>query len=113
VQQALVALGEGWPSAQIGPWKFYWAPEFYTFSAWRPNPDVGSDGVGILLTHYFAVNPWNGDVWEGIECMRITSPAIQKVQKSIWKRSRIPDQARDAIRDKSPADCSNILGTHN
>ena len=38
VQEALVALGDNWSSAQVGPWTYYWAPEFYTYSAWRPEP---------------------------------------------------------------------------
>ena len=112
VQEALVAMGGGWSSAKIEPWKFYWAPEFYTFSAFQSGV-LDSDGRGVLQSHYFAVNPWTGDVWEGVGCERITSLAIQKDQESIWKRSRIPDEARKAIGDRSPADCSIILGTHN
>lgn len=107
VREALVALGENGPSVQIGPWKYYWAPEFYTFSAWRPGL-AGSDGVGILQTYYFAVNPWTGDVWDAMGCKRITSPAIEKEQEAIWKRSQLPADVREAIRKKSPADCSAI-----
>jgi hypothetical protein len=105
VQRALVALGEDLRWVHIGPWQYYWAPEFYTFSAWRPGP-VGTDGVGVLQTWYFAVNPWTGDVWDAMGCTRITSPTIQNEQESIWKRSQLPAEVREAIRNKSPADCS-------
>lgn len=105
VQEALVALG--WPSVHADPMKDYWAPEFYSFQAYRSGP-VADDGTGVLQSHYLAVNPWTGDVWDTTECRPITSPAIQKEQESIWKRSRLPAEAREALHDKSPASCSLI-----
>jgi len=107
VRQALVALGEDWPSAHVEPWKYDWAPEFYTFQSWRPGP-VQDDGVSVLQTRYFAVNPWTGDVWDAMGCNRITSPAIQKEQKLIWKRSRLADEVRETLRNRSPAACSDV-----
>jgi hypothetical protein len=107
VREALVAMGETQPSVQIEPWKFDWAPEFYTFSAWRPGA-IGKDGVGIAQTYYFAVNPWTGDVWDAMACKRITSTAIEKEQEAIWKQSDLPTAIREAIRKKSPADCTTI-----
>ncbi len=104
VQQALVALGEDGHRVHIGPWQYYWAPEFYTFQAWRPGNDNG--GVSVLQTYYFAVNPWTGDVWDAMGCTRITSLAIQNEQESISKRYRLPAEVQEAIRNKSPADCS-------
>lgn len=93
----------------IKPWQYYWAPEFYTFQAWRPGiPDP--QGVGVLETHYLAVNPWTGDVWDAMGCERITSPAFAKEQDAIWRRSKLPNDVRLAIRDKAPADCSVRAG---
>ena len=57
---------------------------------------------GPLQTYYFAVNPWTGDVWDGIACTRITSPKIQREQESIWKRSGLPEEARKPLTNKSP-----------
>ncbi len=105
VEGALPALGESRTSVQIGPWRYYWAPEFYTFSAWRAGER------DVLLTYYFAVNPWTGDVWDAMGCKRITTQEIQKEQEAIWKRSGIPSEAREALRNKSPADCSAYMGT--
>jgi hypothetical protein len=104
VQEALVALG--WPSVHVDPMKYYWAPEFYTFQAYWPGP-VQDDGVSVLQSYYLAVNPWTGDVWDAMRCSRITSPAIQKEQESIWKRSRLPAEAREPLHEKSPG-CSAI-----
>lgn len=102
VQEALVTLGATGPSVQIRHWPYYWAPEFYTFQAWRPNP-----GEGPLLTYYFAVNPWTGDVWDAIGCERITSPAIEREQESILKRLGLPRDAQEILQTKSPA-CSDM-----
>ncbi|MGO9096627.1 MAG: hypothetical protein ACLQGV_15570 [Bryobacteraceae bacterium] len=103
MQEALVVLGENPSSVQIGHWTYHWAPEFYTFSAWRSNVKDN-----LLITYYLAVNPWNGEVWDAMGCKRITSPQIQKEQEAIWKRSRLPDEARKALHEKSPACCSEI-----
>jgi len=102
VQEALGTLGENRPAVQIGPWKYYWAPEFYTFSAWRAGEQ------DVLVPYYFAVNPWTGDVWDAMGCKRITSPAIAREQESIGKRFRLPVEARKALHAKSPACCSEI-----
>lgn len=100
VRQALSALGENPQSIEIDPWRYYWAPEFYTFEAWRYGL------AGGLATHYFfAVNPWTGDVWDAMACKRITSPVIEREQEAIWKRSLLPTEAREALHEKSPA-CS-------
>jgi len=107
VELALPAVGEARSSIQIGPWRYYWAPEFYTFTAWRHNP-----AAGLVITYYFAVNPWTGDVWDAMACKRITSPEIQKEQEVIWKRSGIPSEARETIRNKAPADCAVDAGAH-
>jgi len=104
IDEALPAVGEVRASVQIGPWRYYWAPEFYTFQAWR-----AGEG-GVLLTYYFAVNPWTGDVWDAMACKRITTREVQKDQEAIWARSGIPSEAREALRERSPADCSNYVG---
>jgi hypothetical protein len=106
VREALVAMGDDWASAPIEPWKYYWAPEFCTFMAYLPGPEI--NGASVLQTHYLAVNPWNGDVWDAMACRIITSPVIQKEQESIWRRSRRPADAREPLRDKSPASCALI-----
>jgi hypothetical protein len=106
VREALIAIGDHWVSAPIEPWKYYWAPEFYTFMAYYPGPEI--NGVSVLQTHYMAVNPWTGDVWDAMACEIITSPVIQKEQESIWSRSRLPADAHEALHDKSPASCALI-----
>src|SRR5580658_2362179 len=100
VREALAAQGESGPSVQIGPWKYDWAPEFYTFSAWRHNL-----ADGLLVTYYFAVNPWTGDVWDAIGCSRIKSPGLDREQESILKRSHLSADKRKALSEKSPG-CS-------
>ncbi len=105
VRDALPALGENGSSVQIGPWKYRWAPEFYTFQAWRGSDKVGPDGVGILQTYYLAVNRWTGDVWDAIACVRITLPTLQKEQRSILNRSRLSPEKREALSNESPG-CS-------
>jgi hypothetical protein len=99
VREALVALHEDGPSVKIVRFRYDYAPEFYSFTAMWPNPD------GDPLIGYFAVNPWTGDVWDVMGCRRITSPAIEKEQESIWKRSRLAPGAKETLREKSPA-CS-------
>jgi hypothetical protein len=104
VKEALVAIGENTPSIQIGPWTYLWAPEFFTLSAWRP-----SEGSGPLVTYYFAVNPWTGDVWDAMGCKRITSPEIQKRQSVIYKRYPLPTEVWESLRERSPAECSAAM----
>jgi len=104
VQEALVTLGEDGPWVQIVPWKYHWAPEFYSFEADRHNIVDG-----LLVARYFAVNPWTGDVWDAMACSQITSPAIDKEKQAIWKRSRFPPEAREALHNKSPGACSETL----
>jgi hypothetical protein len=108
-QDALVALGGDWPSANIELYDYYWAPEFYAFMAYYPGPE-SADGVGVLQTTYLAVNPWTGDVWDVTGCSLITSPAIAKEQESLWSRSGLPADAHEPLHDKSPASCSLIEG---
>lgn len=106
IREALVSMGDDWSSAPIERWIYYWAPEFYSFMTYLPGPEI--DGVSVLQTHYLSVNPWTGDVWDAIGCRTITSPVIQKEQESIWRRSRLPSDAREPLQDKSPASCSLI-----
>jgi hypothetical protein len=108
VREALVAMGDDWSSAPFEPLKDYWAPEFYSFMAYLPGPEI--NGVSVLQTQYLAVNPWTGDVWDDTECRIITSPVIQKEQEAIWSRSRLPADARLPLHDKSPASCALING---
>jgi hypothetical protein len=108
VREALVAMGDDWSSAPIEPMKYYWAPEFYSFMAYLSGPEINA--VSVLQTQYLSVNPWTGDVWDNTECRIITSSVIQKEQASIWSRSRLPADAREPLRDKSPASCALIQG---
>lgn len=73
-----------------------------------PGPEI--NGVSVLQTHYLAVNPWTGDVWDAMGCEMITSSALQKEQNFIWKRSGLPADAKLPLHDKSPASCSLIDG---
>jgi hypothetical protein len=100
VHQAVIAMGKDSKGVQIDTWEYRWAPQFYTFSAsWPP------EKPGPLLVYYFAVNASTGDVWEAMECRRITSPVLQKEQELIWSRSWLPANSRQALQNKSPA-CS-------
>lgn len=101
VHDALVTLNKSGPSVKIARFRYDYAPEFYAFAATWPNPD------GDPLIGYFAVNPWTGDVWDIMGCKRITSPAIEKEQDAIWKRSQIAPEAKGTLQEKSPA-CSAI-----
>ena len=53
------------------------------------------------------MNPWTGDVWDAMACKQITSPAIEKEQEAIWKRSELPSEGREPLHKKSPA-CPDI-----
>lgn len=105
VQQALVALGQPVPPSQIRRGMSYWSPEFYTFDA-----VLGQTAGKPALTWSFDVNPWNGDIWNTIECSRITSPAIEEEQEAIWRRSKFPADAREPLRSKHPGECPQVPG---
>src|ERR1700719_2857728 len=63
VELALVVLGRSIPPSQVQPMTSYWAPEFYSFEA-----VLGQSNGLPALRYYFAVNPWNGEVWNTSEC---------------------------------------------
>src|SRR5580658_1182521 len=97
VREALVASDLNGPSVKIEPFRYDYAPDFYAFMAWWPNPG------GSPLLGYYAVNRWTGDVWDVMGCKRISSPAIRREQESIWRRSRLAPEARGTIQETSPA----------
>lgn len=99
VRDALVTLNLNGPSVRIERNRYDYAPEFYVFMAWWPNPH-GSPVLG-----YYAVNPWTGDVWDVMGCKRISSPAIQAEQRSILKRSNLSPEAEGTVRALTPG-CS-------
>lgn len=101
VREALVALNMNGPSVKIDHFRYDYAPEFYAFMAWWPNPE------GSPLIGYYAVNPWTGDVWDVTGCRRISSAALQKEQEQIWKRSNLLPGAEGTLHEKSPG-CSAI-----
>jgi len=103
VHDAMIADGRPMLESGIQPLTSYWSPEFYSYQAWRPQ----SDGKP-LLTFYFAVNPWNGDVWDVKNCERVTSAAVAEKQGAIWKRSGLPESARDPLHNKVPGECSVV-----
>jgi len=100
VRQALAATEKAGEPFHIESWRHEWAPEFMTYSAYRPG-SLQSNGVSVLESHYFAVNPWTGDVWEAMGCYRITSPAIDKEQKAILARSKFSSQVLTSLRERS------------
>lgn len=104
VEEALPALGESPRFLQIEPWRYYWAPEFYSFSASRA-------GKGVLIMYYLSVNPWTGDVWDAMACERLTTPALKKEQEAIWQQSGIPSEARETLQNRSPDECSAHMRT--
>src|SRR6266700_3876670 len=81
VENTLPALGEDPKLMDIRPWRYYWAPEFYSFEAYR------GGSKGVLIIYYISVNPWTGDVWDATACKRITTPAVKKEQDLIWQES--------------------------
>lgn len=100
VREALASQGEGSARTKIAiyPVLDYWAPDFITLQAEVPHPDAGR-----IEMRYFAVNPWTGDVWDSTTCTRITSLRIKRKQEEIWKSSKLPDEARQVLQDRSPA----------
>jgi len=100
VEEAIVALGRSIPASQVQPMTSYWSPQFYNFEA-----VLGQSSGLPALRFYFAVNPWNGDVWNPIGCTLITSSAIEKEQEAIWKQSNFPQQAREALHYQHPGTC--------
>ena len=104
VDEALPAIGETHGSVDVGPWRYYWAPEFYNFTISHP-------GKGVLITHYLSVNSWTGDVWDGMACKKLVTPELTKEQEVIWERSGIPSEARSTLSARSPAGCAAHMGT--
>ncbi len=100
VRDALASLSEGGGDTKIavGPWPYYWAPDFITLYAEVPHP-----AEGTIEMRYFAVNPWTGDVWDAMACTRITSPTIERKQDKIWRSSKLPDEARHVLQARAPA----------
>jgi hypothetical protein len=43
-------------------------------------------GLNVDSLGFFAVNPWTGDVWNIMQCKRISSPAARAMQNKIRKR---------------------------
>jgi len=105
VRRAIMALGARIPEANLMPLTTYWSPDFYSYQAYLPQPDDKP-----VLTFYFAVNPWNGEVWDAKNCKRITSPSLEEEQKTIWKRSALPEEARVPLHSRMPAECIAIVG---
>ena len=100
VRDALASLGDdgGGTKIAVGPWPYYWAPDFITLQA-----EVFVPSMGRVAVRYFAVNPWTGDVWEPFGCTRITSPTIKRKQEEIWKSSKLPEEARHVLQARAPA----------
>jgi len=103
VQEALATKGLRVPPSQISQMTDYWSPEFFNFESLLGQ---SGDQPDAALRNYFAVNPWNGDVWDAMECERITSPAIEKMQAVIWKRSGLPEEARQPLHYLHPGTCA-------
>jgi hypothetical protein len=61
-------------------------PEFYWFEVTANVPDNASPLLG-----YFAVNRVTGDVWNPVECKRLESPALARLQKQLRKKINIPE----------------------
>jgi hypothetical protein len=101
VREALAASDSNGPSVKIERFRYNYAPEFYVFMAWWPNP------AGSPLLGYYAVNPWTGDVWDVMGCKRISSPAIEKEKESIRRRSKLAAEVEGTLHEKSPG-CSAI-----
>jgi len=72
------------------------APDFYSYQALAQS----SNSNGSL--GFFAVNAWTGDVWNIDTCSRVSSPALQKDQQSILKRSGMSPLAATTLRERSP-----------
>ena len=102
VRLALAATEKAGEPFNIETIALPWAPEFMTYSGYRPGP-LQDDGSSVLESHYFAVNPWTGDVWESIGCILITSSAIEKEQKAILARSKFSPQVLKSLRERSLA----------
>lgn len=99
VRDALASLGYdgGGTKIAVGPWLYYWAPDFITLQA-----QVYVSSIEKVALQYFAVNPWTGDVWEPFGCTRILSPTLERKQEEIWRSSKLPDEARRVLRARAP-----------
>lgn len=62
------------------PEGFYW----FEITANTPN-DVSP------LLGYFAVNKTTGDVWNPVQCKRLTSSAIRRFQEQLRRKAKISD----------------------
>lgn len=88
VHKALLAQRRTVPSTQIRRIDVDSASEFYNFEAF-----VGQSGNQPLLTYYYSVNARHGEVWDCMDCSRITSPILREEHEAIWKRSGLLPEA--------------------
>ena len=75
--------------------------EFYFFMA-----DMGgscrSDGVCVGDFQYYAVDRRTGDVWSSVFCKRITTRALNKLQKAVRKRIGLTNADYEGLKRPGP-----------
>ena len=98
------ALSRQDPRHQINfsPVENRYDPLFEYFEATWPNPS-GSPHLGN-----FAVNPWNGDVWDVDACKQLKSPSLKKLQKDICKRFKLGNKEYQELKKKTPL-CERLI----
>jgi hypothetical protein len=70
---------------------------FYWFEVTANVPDSTSPLLG-----YFAVNEVTGDVWNPVQCKRLTTSDIRRFQEHLRKKGKITDFRR--ISDQAPCE---------
>src|SRR6185369_14677891 len=70
---------------------------FYYFEASWSNPQP----AGVVIGHY-AVDPFTGDVWNGIVCSEITSRSLRKVQRKVRHSLGITEERYRKLRRQGP-----------
>ena len=100
VRDALTVMKQNGPDVSVESFTYSYAPEFLAYQAMWIHPKGSPSGSSLI--GYFAVNPWTGDVWEINACRKISSPAMKKIQDSIWKQSKLPPAAEAILHERTP-----------
>lgn len=70
---------------------------FYWFEVTANVPDEASPLLG-----YFAVNKTTGDVWNYVQCRKLTSPAVRHFQEQLRQKGEISEAEFHRIAEQAP-----------
>jgi hypothetical protein len=72
---------------------------FYRFEITWNNPNPGSAVIGS-----YAVNKATGDVWELVQCRRMRSPDLKRLQQELRQAIGLSSRELHELREKTPCE---------